>query len=387
MSSVPYRNDYLALSPPYSLKNLEGYCVYNVATDDLYEISDTAFRFLCLCDGTRRLRDLHYEEEFLATCLSEGILVFHRSARKRNMVVADPPHPSLRYLELQITTRCNLQCKHCYLGSPVLSDLPLANIRQVIMEFAQLQGLRLILSGGEPMLHPDFWQLNEMLPDLSVRSILLSNGGLITGDTVQRLNVHEVQISLDGLEESHDYLRGDGSYQKAVGAIRTLQSLEKDVSVATMVTAKNLTEFPNLEEVITSLGVKEWNVDVPVIAGNLARHNDLQVPYWQSAPMLRYGFGGGLYASSARYTCGSHLCAVAPDGKVAKCAFFAAVPVGDITEGLRRCWERIHHIGIDELRCECDVREECRGGCRFRAQQAGDIYGPDPVQCCLREVQ
>ena len=322
-------NDYLVLAPNCFLKNLEEPCVYNIETDELYETNKEAFDFLQLCDGSRQVRDLGFERPFVSWCLDEGILTLTREGSKRRFLLYKSPQPSLRYLELQITARCNLNCRHCYRGTPEPTDVTLEQIKYILQEFQQMQGLRLIISGGEPLLHPDFWAINDMLPHFGFRSILLSNGARIDKETAPRLNVHDVQISLDGMKESHDYLRGKGSFALAVDAINELRLLGKDVSVATMVHAGNLEDFPKLETLVKEMGAKEWNVDVPCAAGNLAKHRELQVPYQEAAKFLRYSFGGGLYTSSPGYACGAHLCTVTPEAKVAKCGFFSDKPVGD----------------------------------------------------------
>lgn len=380
-------NDYLILSPNCFLKNLEEPYVYNIETDDLYETNKEAFEFLQLCDGSRRVSELSFERPFLDWCLKEKILTLSGIKAKRKFLLPKAPQPSLRYLELQVTARCNLKCRHCYLGPAKPRDLPYQQIMVILKEFEGMQGLRLIISGGEPLLHPDFWAINDALPDFGFRSILLSNGTLIDSATAHRLKVHEVQVSLDGIGDSHDYLRGKGTFAKAIGAISELRLLGKDVSVATMVHAQNLDDFPKLETLVKEMGIREWNVDVPCVAGNLAKHKELQVPYSKAAPFLRYSFGGGLYSSSPGYACGAHLGTVTPDGKVAKCGFFCDKPVGDIKEGLRNCWKRIKHIKLEELECQCQYQEECRGGCRFRALLEKGIYAPDPVQCYLRGVE
>ncbi len=380
-------NDYLCLAPNCFLKHLEEPYVYNTETDELYETNEEAFDFLRLCDGSRHVRDLHFEREFVTWCLKEGILMRSRQPSKRTFIIEKAPHPSLRYLELQITARCNLQCLHCYLGTQQPRDLPLNNIMALLREFEKMQGLRLIISGGEPLLHRDFWTLNDALPGFGFRSILLTNGALIDADHAKKLKAHEVQVSLDGIEGSHDYLRGRGSFEKAVRAIRELRLLSKDVSVATMVHAKNVRDFPKLRALVTEMGAKEWNVDVPCVAGTLDEHPELHVPYKKAASLLKCGFGGGLYTSSPGSACGTHLCVVTPDGMVAKCGFFADQPAGNTTEGLRTCWERIQHITIDELECSCQYKDECRGGCRFRALLEKGIYAEDPLQCALRGVK
>jgi len=380
------QNDYLVLSPSCFLKSLEEPCVYNIETDELYETNAEAFNFLKLCDGSNMVRDLVFESYFVDWCLEEKILITNKNSTKREFILEQAPIPSLRYLEIQLTARCNLQCRHCYLGPARVHNIPMEQIMASIQQFEQIQGLRLLISGGEPLLHPDFWTLNDKITDFGFRSILLSNGFLIDRITAKRLRVHEVQISLDGVDRSHDFIRGRGSFKKAIRAIRELRSLGKDVSVATMVHTQNITDFPRLQELVMSMGIKEWNVDVPCIAGNLIKDSDIQLPYKKSAPFLKYGFGGGLYHSSPGYSCGTHLCTITPQGEIAKCGFFSNTPVGHIKEGLQNCWKRINHIKLEELECSCQYKEECRGGCRFRAYVEKDIYAPDPVQCYIRGV-
>ena len=109
--------------------------------------------------------------------------------------------PSLRYLELQITDRCNLRCRHCYIGENVPKELSVRQITEILKEFEEMQGLRLMITGGEPLLHSSFDALNDVLPDFLIRKVLFTNGLLLNKDLLRRLNVDEIQISIDGLEK------------------------------------------------------------------------------------------------------------------------------------------------------------------------------------------
>ena len=100
----------------------------------------------------------------------------------------------------------------------------------------------------------------------------------------------------------------------------------------------------------------------------------------------RYGFGGGWHRSENNSTCGAHLCAILPNGRVAKCGLFGQETVGSIEEGLRVCWQRIPRILLKDLSCNCIEIEACRGGCRYRAKIHGDLFQPDPFQCYARGV-
>jgi radical SAM protein with 4Fe4S-binding SPASM domain len=381
------QSSFLLLSPDCFLKQLEAPHVYNTKTDQLYETDTEAFAFLSLCDGSRKVAELNAQKEFLSWCLEEGIVTPTSGEIRRRFILERAPIPSLRYLELQITARCNLECRHCYLGERESAELPTETIIRVLEEFERMQGLRLLISGGEPLLHHDFWTINGALSGFGFRSVLMTNGTLIDREIAERLEVDEVQVSLDGVGDSHDLLRGTGSFNKALNAIRELRQVGKDVSVATMIHTGNLKDFPRLEALVKELGIREWNVDLPCVAGRLAQNEQLQVSCQEAAPFLNYSFGGGLYTSSPGYACGAHLCAVMPDGKVVKCGFFSDDPVGNVTEGLGNCWQCLKHITLEELECQCTYKEECRGGCRFRAFTEKDLYAPDPVQCYLRGVR
>jgi MoaA/NifB/PqqE/SkfB family radical SAM enzyme len=156
-------------------------------------------------------------------------------------------------------------------------------------EFEEIQGLRLLLSGGEPLLHPHFWEINEMLRDYLFRSVLLSNGTLITKETARKLRVHEVQVSLDGTREGHDSIRGEGTFEKAIRAIDELQKVNIELSVATMIHRRNLKEFDALATLIQSKGIEEWNIDQPCLDGRLKNTRELW--FHRQARYLQYGSG------------------------------------------------------------------------------------------------
>ena len=383
---MPFQNKFFTLAPHCSLKRLEEPYLYDIESDELYELGEEAYQFLLKCSQGERVSIRKEDEEFIQYCLSENLIAPSETPVKRKGIPHPSPIPSLRYLEFQITDRCNLRCRHCYIGDGLHQDLPLKKIYKILKEFEEIQGLRLLLSGGEPLLHPQFWEMNEILRDYAFRSILLSNGTLITREVAQRLRVHEVQVSLDGMKEGHESIRGEGTFEKVLQAIENLQETNIRVSVATMIHRKNLEEFDKLASLIQSKNIGEWNVDVPCIAGRMGENRDLWVEPSEAGRFLQYGYGGGLHTSEKNACCGAHLCAIIANGNVCKCGLFSQEPVGSIEEGLRVCWERIPRIQLKELRCNCSEIEECRGGCRFRAKYFGDLFQPDLFQCYARGV-
>jgi radical SAM protein with 4Fe4S-binding SPASM domain len=383
---MPFQNKFLTLAPHCSLKRLEEPSLYDIKRDELYELNQDAFEFLIRCSQGERPTVKKKDEGFIQYCLSENLITVSETPIKQKVNLQPSPIPSLRYLEFQITDRCNLRCRHCYIGDGLRQDLPFEKILKILKEFEEIQGLRLLLSGGEPLLHPHFWEMNEVLRNYPFRSVLLSNGSLITKEIAKRLHVHEVQLSLDGMKEGHESIRGEGTFEKTLQTIDHLQEVNIQVSIATMIHQKNLHEFGSLASLIQSKNIGEWNVDLPCIVGRMEENRDLWVTPFEAGPFLQYGFGGGLHSSEKNATCGVHLCAILPNGKVAKCGLFHQETVGSIEEGLRVCWERIPRIALKELACDCFVMEECRGGCRYRAKLQGDIFQPDLFQCYARGV-
>jgi radical SAM protein with 4Fe4S-binding SPASM domain len=253
----------------------------------------------------------------------------------------------------------------------------------VLKEFEEMQGLRVLLTGGEPLLHSRFDEINEMLPDLFLRKVLFTNGVLLKKDVLKRLKVHEIQVSIDGMSAAHDTLRGTGTWDVAMAAVRHALDAGFEVSVSTMVHAGNLGDFDTMEKLFKSFGVKDWTVDVPCSAGRLRDNRELMVSPEEGGKYLGYGYGGGMHATGSGYACGLHLMAVLPDGTAAKCTFYGDRAVGTIGEGLRTCWQRIRPIRLDSLDCKCEYLETCRGGCRYRAELLKNPHGRDLYRCSL----
>jgi radical SAM protein with 4Fe4S-binding SPASM domain len=393
------------LSGESVLKWLETPSVYNIKRDDLYELDHESFEFLRDCSSDRG-SDAE-QSEFIDYCLAEGILTRHKVWMRRPSLMKSPV-PSLRYLELQITDRCNLRCKHCYIGDrnpPTppfkkggmrgfdsslkkenFNELPVNQIRNILKEFEDIQGLRVLITGGEPLIHSRFKELNEMLPEFLFRKVLFTNGLLLDRRMTKMLHVDEIQISIDGLEEAHDSLRGRGAFRSAMEAVRQAMNSGFEVSVSTMIHPGNLRDFERMEILFKDMGIKDWTVDVPCMAGRLRENRRFHISPEEGGRYLRYGFGAGLHSGASGFACGLHLMAVMADGRVAKCTFYADDHVGRIKQGLRNCWKKIRPVRLDELACDCVHIDVCRGGCRYRAELLGDPFGRDLYKCVSYDI-
>lgn len=376
------------LSDRCVLKLLEKPSVYDINSDELYELDDQAFDFLKKTSDVQGYVHGDSDMKFVDYCFSEGILTAVPVNVKRP-AVRQSTVPSLRYLELQITDRCNLKCRHCYIGKPLNNELSVDNIRKILAEFEDMQGLRLLITGGEPLIHRDFEEINKMLPYFAFRKILFTNGLLLNRELIERLNVHEIQFSVDGLEHGHEAVRGKGTYNAVIRRIEDVLAKGIAVSVATMIHKENIDEFDEMEKLFRNMNIKDWTVDAPCISGNLADNMFLCVSPEVAGKYMNYGFGDGLHGGGEGYACGLHLASVLPDGNIAKCAFYSNLPAGNISEGLKTVWSRIIPVGLGDLECSdigCSVIDVCRGGCRFRAESGRGQLKKDLYKCNAYDI-
>lgn len=372
---------YVRLTEQTLLRRLEKPFLYSRATDELYEVNEEAFAALSLCDGSSTVEEIGLPGDFLDYCLTEGLLECLAAPERRPVANAEfTLGPSLRYLELQITWRCNLACRHCYLGVSRPLDLSLQEIEEVCRQFEALGGLRLLVSGGEPLAHPRWEEVNALLSALKVRRVLLTNGHLLNEERLSKLSCDEVQLSLDGMRAGHEALRGQASFDAVLDAARRVRERGLALSIATQCHAANLSEFDRMEELVFELGAREWGIDAPILSGRLHANPELRVTPQEAARAMAHGFGGAYHGGNDGMACGLHLATVGAQGSVAQCGFYFDRPLGKIDDGLAAAWIGRMPLSLSHvpLCAGCDASPECAGGCRYRAG-APDL--PDPVMC------
>jgi len=132
-------------------------------------------------------------------------------------------------LWINVTGKCNLRCKHCFRdsGNVWKSELTTQEIFSVIDQFASMGGKDLIISGGEPFLRDDIFEILEFAKKKVPLVQIITNGTCITKEMANRLKKLEplyLQISIDGAsDEVNDFIRGAGSFQRAVQGLRNLK--------------------------------------------------------------------------------------------------------------------------------------------------------------------
>ncbi|MDP1657889.1 MAG: heme d1 biosynthesis radical SAM protein NirJ [Methylotenera sp.] len=149
--------------------------------------------------------------------------------------------------------RCNLTCKHCYTTSTDINfpnELSTPEIYTVMDDLKTFKVPVLILSGGEPLLHPDIFKISRRAKDMGFYVALSTNGTKISADNIDEIadiNYQYVGVSLDGIKDTHDqFRRVKGSFDQALHGIHLC--LEKGIKVGLRftLTQDNAQDFPAL---------------------------------------------------------------------------------------------------------------------------------------------
>ncbi|MSS64757.1 radical SAM/SPASM domain-containing protein [Velocimicrobium porci] len=163
----------------------------------------------------------------------------------------------------EMTNRCNLHCVHCCNNSEMCTDFELKydEIIKIFDFLVNEQPINIILTGGEPLIRSDFLELLSYLRDNYKGKIsLMTNGTLINELNVDSLisNVDEINISLDGIDESTtDIIRGEGVYKKVLTAINLLRKKRyNNITLSMVISEKNYKFQQNFIELNKKLGTK-----------------------------------------------------------------------------------------------------------------------------------
>lgn len=153
--------------------------------------------------------------------------------------------------------RCNLSCRHCYSASSdkrFQGELETDEIFRILAELKAFGVPALILSGGEPLLHPNLYEIAQRAKELGFYLGLSSNGTLMDRDNVARIKevgFDYVGVSLDGLEVHHDQNRAQqGAFRQSLEGIRHCSQQDVKVGIRFTPTQENIFDLPALFELM-----------------------------------------------------------------------------------------------------------------------------------------
>ncbi len=320
------------------------------------------------------------------------------------------------FLQWHLTDRCNLSCRHCYRDEQK-EDLSLAELRNILHQYVDFLAClgkrgRVQFCGGEPLLSAHIYTIIEECTRLRIPTRILSNGTLITAEVARRLvesGCRLVQVSLEGMEEVHEALRGQGSFQRARQGIEAARAAGIQVTVAMTVSRENRDQvmavarfaeehadrvgFHRLvplgggaemqDEMLTPLELRAMMEEVHRFKKGTHLDVPLRDPVWRAYFNPRGC--NGISGCSAGY----NGLTVESNGEVYPCRRLPIV-LGNVQErSFEELWrseilEQLRDRDLLKGRCgACRLRWLC-GGCRaIPYALTGDHLGEDPQ--CFRE--
>ena len=170
----------------------------------------------------------------------------------------------MQYFSFQwhITEECDQRCKHCYIFSDnnskkidIMSWDQIKKTLENCEKMCQTFGLLpyMYITGGDPVLHKDFWQLAELLKSKNIPFTIMGNPFHLTEEVCRKLKNYgcvRYQLSLDGMRETHDWFRKQGSFDITLEKIETIKSAGIRAIIMTTVSDKNIHEIPDIIDTV-----------------------------------------------------------------------------------------------------------------------------------------
>lgn len=335
-------------------------------------------------------------------------------------------------IQWHITDVCDQRCKHCYIfseGHPCLVTTPLEELKSTykqIKDFCERieRTPYIYLTGGDPILHPNFWDLLEMFKADGIRFCIMGNPFHLTDENCRRmkeLGCVKYQLSLDGLEKTHDMFRKKGSFKITLEKIPVIKNAGMWCAVMSTVSKTNMNEIPALIDLTDELGVDVFAVGryCPT-STEKAYDPDIHIPPLEYRAFLekcwvRYKahknskttfqlkdhlwalflYEKGLYkipdcdCVTDGCNCGRNHITILPNGDIYACRRMES-KVGNIKESdLYSVWTGAK---MDEYRqydkfakcAKCELKNVCRGCPSVTYGYTGNMYDADPQ--CWKEI-
>ena len=169
-----------------------------------------------------------------------------------------------------ITDECDQRCKHCYIFAENTQKCPdrmsrdqMAAVLENCLDFCETFGRQpyFYLTGGDPILHPDFWTLLTMFKERAIPFTIMGNPFHLTADVCRRMKEYgcvRYQMSIDGMEETHDWFRKPGSFKTTLENVAMLNAAGIRSIIMTTVSGKNIDEVPAIIDAVVAAGTKVY---------------------------------------------------------------------------------------------------------------------------------
>lgn len=318
-------------------------------------------------------------------------------------------------IQWHLSDSCNLRCTHCYQSATAGDHLDMADWSSILQGIGDLCRYRsesradITLTGGEPLVIDGFWELAQQISRLGHRLAVLSNGTVIDRSMAQKLKTLAplfVQVSLDGDQQTHDAIRGKGSFERACAGLAHLVAAKVKTMVAFTAHRNNIHTFSSVFSTAVDIGVDVVWVDRLIPSGK-AMLDDCLDPQetrsffqcleqeqarrrwpWKKTRLRLHRALQFLLAGGKPYRCnaGNALLAIMPNAEVYPCRRMP-ISVGNCLQiPLVEIWNT--HPLLQSLRSKesfptgcsgCIWNTTCAGGLRCLAYaMTGDPHSADP---------
>jgi radical SAM protein with 4Fe4S-binding SPASM domain len=328
-----------------------------------------------------------------------------------------------------ITYSCNLHCSHCLTNSGKKSDHELNTEEsfQLIDKLVESKILNLSLVGGEPFIRPDIIQILRYLSKTKIRTSISTNGIHLPEKTLIELRdlpIFQIQVSIDGIGDTHDAFRGKkGAFKRACKNLVKIKNEGISTSINTTVTSKNIGELEKIIDLALDLGCDAYKAIPFLEAGrgrlftetySLSKHDSLRMSeiiikkqkelsgkmaiYSESTfdfllqPISEPVHINGAIVCSAGYD----VLSIGADGTAYPCPFLQCFPLGNLLKtSMHEIWHESQTLNSLRSMTKQDMKgackncqyapQYCHGGCRAAAYLTNkSLYETDPL--CFKEL-
>ncbi len=342
-----------------------------------------------------------------------------------------------RLVAWEITRNCNLSCVHCRAAAtngPYSGELTTDACMGLVDSIADAGRPIVILTGGEPLMRPDIFEVARYGTDKGLRMVMAPNGTLLTPEKARQMadaGIQRISISLDGADrERHDAFRGvDGAFDGALQGIRHAREAGVEFQINTTITKANLAEIPRIQDLAVELGAVAHHIFLLVPTGRGKYLLDAEIDAREYEETLNWFYDQREYAPlQLKATCAPHyyrilrqraraegktvtfeshgldavtrgclggtgFCFISHRGRVQPCGFLdldcgnvTETPFSDIWRGSEVFLALRDYDNLKGKCGACEYKRVC-GGCRARAYEAtGDYLAEEPL-CSYQPVR
>jgi radical SAM protein with 4Fe4S-binding SPASM domain len=326
-------------------------------------------------------------------------------------------------IELHLTKACNLTCKHCFVDAKkkLPNELNADEWKNVFSDLISNNVTGVVISGGEPLVHPEAKEIFRFLQKSRLRVDLLTNGIKVDSEFASILSSKKftTHVSLDGVDsETHDYLRGKKCFNKVIDGMHQLNQCNATFNTSTTLFKKNISQVRGIVELAMALGATGVNFGNMDSIGRAKQIKDMALTNEEmktfnttveklkmeyetqiSISYLNYetpeltssknlpSYDTGIYCSA-----GTTWMAIRSDGEVFPCVYgfnYDKYKMGSLKEQKFSViwgsgnWSTFRgEIKLNSLSAcsQCEKKSICKvKTCRLRALYgSGDFFGPPP---------